>query len=132
MYMRSLALLLLAAALLAPGCGGVSSPSQNQQETFSGVVTPGGITRFPNINVNNTGEFSIKITALSPTATAVVGVAWAQGGNCELPIQTNSFSQLNAPALAGAVIQKGAYCVAVFDSVGITTAQNFTIVVSHP
>jgi hypothetical protein len=132
MYIRSLALVVVAAALMSPGCGGVTSPSQNQQETFSNVLQPGGITRIPNINVGNTGEYSVKITALSPTATAVVGVVWAQGANCEIAIQQNSFAQLNTPALAGAVIQKGAYCVAVFDSVGLTTAQNFTIVVSHP
>ena len=132
MYMRSLALLILAAALVSPGCGGVTSPSQNKQSPFSGVLQPGGIWRSGSIDVQNTGEFSVKITALSPTPTAVVGTAWAQGGNCELPLQTNNFSQLNAPALAGAVIQKGAYCVAVFDSIGLTTAQNFTVVVSHP
>ena len=130
--MRSLALLLLAAALVSPGCGGVTSPSQNKQDTFSGTLQPGGITYFRNIDVPNTGEYSVKITALSPTATAVVGTVWAQGGNCELAVQQNSFSTLNTPALAGAVISKGAYCVAVFDSVGLTTSQNFTIVVSHP
>jgi len=130
--MRSLALLILAAALVSPGCGGVTSPSQNKQESFPGTLQPGGIWRSPSIDVQNTGEFSVKITALSPTPTAIVGTVWAQGGNCEIALQQNSFSQLNTPALAGAIIQKGAYCVGVFDSVGLATAQNFTIAVSHP
>ena len=119
------------AGLLTMSCGGVTSPSQNQQETFSGTLQIGGAARFP-VNVANTGEFSVKITALSPTATAFVGTLWAQGSNCELGIQQNNFSTLNSPALVGAVLQKGAHCVAIFDVGALTVAQTFSLVVSHP
>ena len=126
------AFVLAVAGLLTISCGGISSPSQNQQDTFSGTLDVGGVRTFP-VNVANNGEFSVKITALSPTATAIVGTAWAQGSNCEgIRLQVNNFSTLNSPALVGAIFQKGAYCVAVFDSVGLTVAQNFTIIVSHP
>ena len=128
--MRFAAVALLLAGLLGIGCGGISSPSKNQQETFSGTLEVGGIVR-RTVNVSNGGEFSVKITALSPTATAVVGVAWAQGGNCEFTLQQN-LATLNTPALVGAIFQKGAYCVAIYDVGGLTVAQNFTLVVSHP
>ena len=132
MHVRSVVLLLLAAAFVSPACGGVTSPSQNKQDTFSGVVQVGGITQFPNINIGSTGEFSIKITALSPNATTVVGMVWALGGNCEQALQQNNFATLNTPALVGSVFQKGAYCVAVYDVGAFTVAQNISIVVSHP
>ena len=121
------------AGLLAIGCGGISSPSQNQQETFTGTLQVGGNVRFP-VNVSNNGEFSVKITQLSPTVTAIVGTLWAQGSNCEgAQLQVNNFSTLNTPALVGAIYQKGAYCVAIYDSISsLTVAQTFTIVVSHP
>jgi len=121
---------LCVAGLVTISCGGVSSPSKNQQESFSGTLEVGGIRRFP-VNVSNGGEFSVKITALSPTPTAVVGVTWAQGGNCEFVLQQN-LATLNTPALVGAIFQKGAYCVAIYDVGGISVAQNFTLVVSHP
>jgi len=133
MYKRSVALLIAAAAALVSfACGGVTSPSQNKQDTFSGTLAVGGITCFGNISVPNSGEFSVKITALSPNATAIVGTAWAQGGNCDLVVQQNNFSTLNTPALAGAVLQKGTYSVAVYDVGALTVAQNVTVVVSHP
>jgi hypothetical protein len=131
MSLRCAAIALLLAGLLGIGCGGISSPSKNQQETFTGTLEVGGIVRRP-VNVSNGGEFSVKITQLSPTATAIVGTAWAQGSNCEIPLQQNSFSTLNTPALVGAIFQKGAYCVAIFDVGALTVAQNFTLVVSHP
>jgi hypothetical protein len=122
---------LVAAGYLSISCGGTTSPSDNVQDPFSGTLAVGGIARHP-VTVNNTGEFSIKITALSPTVTAFVGIVWAQGGNCDLALQQNNFSTLNSPALVGAVLQKGQYCVAVYDSGGITVAQNYTLIVSHP
>ncbi|OLC50349.1 MAG: hypothetical protein AUH43_05275 [Acidobacteria bacterium 13_1_40CM_65_14] len=125
------AFVLAVAGLLTISCGGVTSPSQNQQETFSGTLEIGGARAFP-VTISNTGEFSVKITALAPTATAFVGTRWGQGSNCELALQQNNFSTLNSPALVGAVFQKGNYCVAIFDVGVLTVAQTFTLVVSHP
>jgi hypothetical protein len=81
--------------------------------------------------VSNGGEYSVKLTALSPTPTAVIGMVWAQGANCELTIQSN-FASLNQQALGGPIYQKGAYCILVYDPGTLTVAQNFTIQVSHP
>jgi hypothetical protein len=119
------------AGLTAIGCGGVTDPSKNTVQPFSGVLEPGGRVPFTNITVNNGGEYSVKVTALSPTPTAVLSVAWFQGGNCELLVSSN-FAYLNQPALSGAIFQKGAYCLLVSDIGTLTVAQNFTVTVSHP
>ncbi len=118
------------AGLLSAGCGGVTDPSKNQTETFTGMVGVGGSWK-GTINVSNGGEFTVKLTALSPTPTAVLGMIWAQGANCELQ-QQNSLASLNQQALGGPIYQKGAYCVLVYDIGTLTVAQNFTIQVSHP
>jgi hypothetical protein len=95
-------------------------------------VSPGGAPWFKTVTVNNGGEYSIKITALSPTPTAVLLVGWFQGANCESTLDARP-AALNQLALSGLIYQKGPYCVGVSDSYGIlTVAQNFTITVSHP
>ena len=121
----------LAVGLITVSCGGVVDPSKNVTETFPGTLDPLGTKAFT-MSVNNGGEFSVKITQLSPTATAVVGTAWAFGANCDVLVQQNNFSTLNTTALAGAVLQKGTYCVAIYDIGTLTTTQNFTLSVSHP
>jgi len=119
------------AGLVTASCGGVVDPSENKVETFSGTLDPGGIKTF-SMSVGNGGEFSVKVTALQPNPTAIVGTAWLFGGNCDQLVQQNAFTSLNQPALAGAVLQKGTYCVSIYDIGTITVAQNFTLTVSHP
>jgi hypothetical protein len=128
--LRATATLMLA-AVLTISCGGVTEPSKNTVETIPGTVSPGGAPWSRTINVNNGGEYSVKITALSPTPTATLGVGWYQGPNCEILI-SQYYASLNQTALSGPIFQKGAYCVAVFDIGTLTVAQTFTITVSHP
>jgi hypothetical protein len=128
----SAAALLLIAPLLAAGCGGGPvDPSKNVTETFPGTLQPQGGQRFT-MSINNTGEFSVKITALSPNPTSVVGTEFDFGANCEALVQRNNFSTLNTVVLNGPILQKGPYCVVIYDIGVLTTAQNFTITVSHP
>jgi hypothetical protein len=126
------AALLLIAPLLVAGCGGGPvDPSKNTTETFSGTLQPQGGQRFT-MSINNTGEFSVKITALSPNPTSVVGTELDFGANCDLLVQRNNFSTLNTQVLAGPIVQKGPYCLLIYDIGVLTTAQTFTITVSHP
>jgi hypothetical protein len=128
---RATALLMFAAVLFGSCGSGPVDPSKNTTETFSGTLDPRGIRTYT-VSVNNTGEYSVKITALSPTPTAIVGTLWALGAGCELPQQRNDFSTLNTPALGGPIYQKGTYCVAIFDIGVLTATQNFTLSISHP
>ena len=129
----------LAAALLAlcvlplGACGGISSPSSNTTEQFSGTLQLGGTISHV-FSVQKPGEFEMRFTALAPTANAVVGVAFGQvlSSACEiLPGYQNNFAQLNRSALAGP-ISKGTYCAVVFDSGLLTQAVTYTLAVSRP
>jgi hypothetical protein len=122
---------LILAGFVTVSCGGVTDPSKNIVDPFPGTVSPGG-SWLQRVTVNNGGEYSVKITALSPTPTAVLLVGWFQGANCEIPFDARP-AALNQLALSGVIYQKGPYCVGVSDSYGIlTVAQNFTVTVSHP
>ena len=131
MRVRSAALALAFAGLFSTSCGGVVDPSKNQTETFSGTLNLLDAKVF-SFDVNHGGEFSVKLTQLSPTVTAIVLLRWgvAVGSDCS-PIQQNN-AVLNQTALAGAVLQTGRYCVLIGDIGFLTVPQTFTISVSHP
>jgi len=134
MTARRLAAALFALCVLPLGaCGGISSPSSNTTDQFSGTLQLGG-TNSHTFSVQKTGEFEIRLTALAPAANTIVGVAFGQVFNsaCEiLPGYQNNFAQLNRSALAGP-ISKGTYCVIVFDSGLLTQVVTYTLAVSRP
>lgn len=128
------ALVLAVAGTLAVGCHGITSPSNNIVEPFPGMLAPGGgVGHF--FTASKTGEYTVKITALAPTSNALLGLALVAGNNdgtCSTSIfQQNNFSSLNTQALGGQIIS-GKYCVLVYDVGAITTAQTYTVTVSHP
>jgi hypothetical protein len=132
------AALLAAAGLMTISCGGITDPSQNNVQTFSGAYAPGSYSAGFAFNAANGGELTVRITALAPSTTTYVGLLWSQAGSdggCTSPggalFQTN-FAQLNVPAITGAQIVAGNYCIFAYDSVGLTTTETFTMTVSHP
>ncbi|HZR23221.1 MAG TPA: hypothetical protein VFA59_06520 [Vicinamibacterales bacterium] len=132
------AAILAAAALATISCGGITDPSTNQVETFSDKVTPvslGGTGGGPqhHFNMSNNGEYSIKVTAMTPTFNNFFGVLLTFGSDCSSIVGQNVLSIVGSQALAGAVFQKGAYCVQIYDAQGTMTAsENYTLTVSHP
>lgn len=127
---------LAVAGLLTMSCGGIIGPSQNTVETFSGTVSVGGSKAHP-FSASKTGEFTVKITALSPISSTVVGLLWAQaasdgacGANLAI-LQQNNFATLNVQALGGSMLS-GKYCILVYDVGAFTTTETYTITVSHP
>src|SRR6185436_15372982 len=118
---------LSAAALLSISCGGVVDPSKNVTDTFTGTIPVQGTAPGHFFESNNTGEYTIKITALSPNTGVFFGTILAQAtsdNTCvgNLPIlQQNSFGTVNTPVLGGAIIS-GRYCVFLFDIGAFTVA----------
>jgi len=135
MTVTRLVALLTAAALVSVSCGGIVDPSKNVTETFNGTIVQGGQGQHPFSSQN--GEFTAKLTALTPTSTALVGLAITLGatdGSCTLQsFQQNNFVSVNAPALGGQIFS-GKYCVFIYDVGGIPAGvtENYTITVSHP
>jgi hypothetical protein len=129
------AVALAAAGFITIGCNGISSPSNNAVDTFPGTLNPQGGGSHP-FTAAKTGEYTVKLTALAPTANALVGLALTAGnndGSCSTSVvfQQNNFSSLNAQALGGQIIA-GKYCILIYDVGSLTVAQTYTITVSHP
>lgn len=136
--MRSrLAAAAVIAALSAAACNGIVDPSKNQTETFSGTIPVQGTSSCCGFSTNKQGEFTIKVTSLSPSNGTFFGVVMAYAaadGSCVgslQPIQQNSFATTAAPALSG-LIYPGHYCIFLFDIGSFTVSQNYTLTASHP
>ena len=126
------ALAIALAGVDAVGCGGVSDPSKNVIETFSGTVPVGG-SAFNPFQVSRSGEFSITLVSLSPPAAVFVAVSLGSvfGGGCS-PNQTNQLSTAGHTVLNGPITVPGTYCVRVDDEGFFTVPESYTVQVSHP
>lgn len=125
------ATMLAVAGLTIGGCGGITDPSKNTVESFSGTIGVGGsaLHQFS----SSKGEISVKVTALAPTSNATIGLIWTQAsgdGSCAGILQ-QAFAQLNVPAISGVIIS-GRYCIVVQDVGQFTVPQTYTVAVSHP
>ena len=128
------ALVLAVAGALSVSCGGIVDPSQNKVEPFSGTIALQGRGPVHPFSASKTGEISVKITALSPSSGTLVGMLWAQAsgpGACDGQLLFNSIAQLNIPAISNQIL-KGDYCIQLYDAGYFSTAQTYTVTVSHP
>ena len=130
---------LIAALLTLPACGGsVTDPSKNQDQTFTGTITPvklggSGQGQVHTFNVSNGGEYTIKVTAMSPSFNSSFAVALANGSGCGVLVNQTVTALVGVQALAGPVFQTGQYCVVISDYYGVMTAvENYTLTVNHP
>ena len=119
------------AAVLAGGCDGVIDPSQNQVEERSGIMQPLG-TEIHQFSVSKSGEFEVRITALS-NADAILLMAYGpQAGGCTGVTLGSAYRQLNQIGFGG-LIQPGQYCVYLQDEVGtLRGPTTYTLRISHP
>ncbi len=127
---------LVAAVLPLISCGGVTDPSQNKTETFSGTITPvslGG-TGFDSkpFNIGNGGEYTVTVNSMTPTFNSYFEVVLSLGCGGAV-VQQNALAIVGGQALSGPVYQTGAYCVTIVDAYNaMTVATNYTVTVSHP
>jgi hypothetical protein len=130
----SAAFVLGVAGAISISCGGIVDPSKNPVEPFSGTVQPGGFSTHK-FSASKTGEIAIKVLTLSPVSSAFIGVQWVQAssdGNCNGGLlQDNRFATANLTAVSGQIIS-GNYCVVMYDPIGYTQPENYSITVSHP
>jgi hypothetical protein len=118
-------------ASLAAACGGISSPSKNNTQDFSGTLSPQGSAQH-DFSVGKSGEFFITVTDLSDR-TLTVGTALYEfvNGGCAPTGFVQPFSRWNQQALGGP-ISKGTYCLVVYDPGVLTAPLNYTVRVSYP
>lgn len=134
MRVRFPAAILAVAGLLTMNCGGIIDPSQNTVDTFSGAIGVGGCRS--HAFTSKSGEFTVKLTALSPVSSTVVLFSWAQGGNSDgscggLGLLQQQIGTLNVQALGGQ-ITSGNYSIVIQDYGAFTTTETYTFTVSHP
>ncbi len=126
-------LLALAGAITIIGCGGIVDPSQNQIQTITGVLQPGG--RFDQKFSSQSGEISVKVGSLTPASTPYIGVLWVQqagDGSCTGNVfGNNQFVPGNTTAIS-ASITSGNYCVSVYDPFGYPQPVSYSFTLSHP
>ena len=125
---------LLPVILLAASCAacGISTPSNNTVETVPGTV-PVGSNDVHNFSLSKMGEVEVTITSLAPTPSASIGMALGQqfSGGCTLlqgyvsPVVVNRVVQFGA-------LQKGGYCLIVYDTGILTAPTTYTAKISHP
>ena len=118
-------------AVLAGGCDGVIDPSQNQVEEFPDTIDPLG-TKSHQFTVSKSGEFEIRITALS-NADAILLMAYGpETGGCTGVTLGTAYRQLNQIGFGG-LIQPGRYCAYLQDDVGtLRGPTTYTLRISHP
>ena len=131
MYSRFAVALLVAVTLAAAACGGVTDPSKNKTETFTGTLTIGG-SQLYSFNESNSGEYTVTLSSLTPSANVFIGLLIGQNtsSGC-VTIQQNNLSTVGFQSLGGAIIP-GSYCVIIFDVGTLTQSVNFSVSISHP
>jgi hypothetical protein len=118
---------------LAAGCSGIADPSKNTNTDFTDTIVTGEVNVYE-FDARKNGEFTATIIAIAPTQSARLGVALGSVGNgiCTPFLNyINNAAAVGRNALAGP-INKGHYCIQVYDLGFLTEQQTYTFRVSHP
>jgi hypothetical protein len=124
-----------AVAGLLAGCSSVIDPSKNQVEQFSGLVPVGGAL-VKNYSWSKQGEIEVTMTSVTPTPTngpLAMYLGQPDGsGNCLLIGGYGPTSAIVNRTVQFGVLQKGNYCLQVYDPGVLTVAANVGGNFSHP
>jgi len=127
-------LLAVSVTALLSGCSSVIDPSKNQVENFSGVVPVGGQKIFF-FSWGKQGEIEVTMTSVSPTPTngplaMFIGLA-DNAQNCGALSGYAAQAIVNRKVQFG-VLDKGSYCLGVYDPGALTVSANIAGTFSHP
>jgi len=121
----------MGAVLIMVACSGIVDPSQNETETFAGTIPFGGSSEQHTFEVDKNGEYSVTLNSLAPPTGSLVGVRLSvlSSGTCVLiAVQPG---QVGKPALSGP-IDKGTYCLQLYDPGTLAQTEAYSVTVSHP
>ena len=126
-------LCVVAVAGIVSACGGIIDPSKNTIDPISGTLQVGGQVQSTH-TLGKNGEVEVTMTSVTPTpANGSIGLQLGQvvNGTCSLLQGYSAAGVVNRKVQFG-VLNKGTYCLVVFDpgvlTVPVTYAGNF----SHP
>lgn len=131
MRFRPLTVAALLASLLAVACG-ITTPSDNTVDPVSGTIPVGGSDTH-SYTFKRNGEVEVRITSVTPTPSASLGMGLGQTANgvCTLLAGYVSALVVNRTAQFG-YLNKGDYCLIVYDTGVLTVPTNYSGTVSHP
>lgn len=118
---------------MASACGGIIDPSKNTVEPFTGTLQVGG-TNTHNYSQDRNGEVEVTVTSVTPSpVNGTIGLALGQvlSGSCNPLAGYVATGVVNRKVQFG-ILNKGSYCLVVFDPGVLTVAVAYAVNVSHP
>lgn len=112
-------------------CGGISSPSKNNVQDFAGTLQVGGLNTHP-FSASKNGEFFVTVMELGTrTLTIGTGLGEVVNSQCQSSGYLQPYGRWNQQALGGP-INKGSYCLIVYDPGILAAPLTYTVRVSSP
>ena len=124
----------LLSALFNASCGDDVATSPTETTSPSTIIwntqlVPGG-SASRSLNVDRSGTVSVTLQSAPVPVGLGIGVPQASGGGCRATVSTTA-TPAGSPQLTTSV-EEGAYCVTVFDVMGLTNPIAFTVEVVQP
>lgn len=134
-YVTSGMVAVIFSSLLSAGCGGISDPSKNTSEEFTGRIDPGQGS-LHEFDAKKNGEYTATIPFMTPDANTILLIYLGQFVNdlcTAVAGQVNRNAFANGQPVLNGFIQKGRYCIGLLDEAPpLTRAQEYKLLVSHP
>ena len=121
-------------ALIGAACG-VSGPSGNTVETFSGTLQVGGSNTHSGYTVSKNGEVEVTMTSVTPTpfgGPIAMGLGQVLSGGCQPLGQAYLTTAIVNKKASFGLLNKGTYCLVVFDPGVLIAPLSYAGNFSHP
>jgi hypothetical protein len=130
--LRLMTLLALLTPLAGAGCG-IFGPSEDKDDDFSDTLQPKTADIYQFDVSENGGAVVVRITALSDSnVTLGIALGTFAGTACSTFVNANNIaSTLNRQAI-NTPINKGTFCLQVYDNGTLTAPVTYTVRVTHP